>query len=138
MASVLAQPRNTHLARVLRNAHVPPLVVFDGETNQLVTAVLRPGNTHAGRGAVAVLRRVVGRRKEEGPGVEIEICADAGFALPAVYQYCEREGIDYTISLISNPRLETLAEPLLWRAKRESRAPGAHTKQQSCFSKDGG
>jgi hypothetical protein len=45
--------------------------------------------------------------------VEIEICADAGFPLPAVYQYGEREGIDYTIGLISNPRPETLAEPLL-------------------------
>ena len=114
------------------------MVAFDGETNQLVTAGLRPGNTHAGRGAVAVLRRVVERLKEEGPGVEIEICANAGFARPAIYQYCEREGIDYTISQISNPRLETLAELLLWRAERESRAPGAHTKQQSYFSKDGG
>ncbi len=33
-----------------------PLVVFDGETNQLLTAVLRPGNTHASRGTLSVLR----------------------------------------------------------------------------------
>ena len=61
-----------------------PLLVFDGETDPLVTAVLRPGNAHAGHGAVAVLRRVVKRLREEWPGVAIEIRADAGFALPAV------------------------------------------------------
>ncbi len=52
--------------------------------------------------------------------MKIEIRADAGFAVPAVYEYCEKEGIDYTIGLISNPRLEALAQPLLQRAERES------------------
>ncbi len=28
-----------------------PLLVFDGETGQIVTAVLRPGNAHAGAAA---------------------------------------------------------------------------------------
>ena len=36
-----------------------PLLVFDGDTDQLITAVLRPGNAHGSRGAVAVLRRLV-------------------------------------------------------------------------------
>jgi hypothetical protein len=95
-----------------------PLLVFDGETGQLITAVLRPGNTHAGRGAVAVLRRVVEKLREAwSSSVEIEIRADAGFAVPEIYDYCEKEGIDYTIGLISNPRLEALAEGLLKEAK---------------------
>ena len=97
-----------------------PLLVFDGETDQLITAVLRPGNTHASRGALAILSRIVGRLREAWPGVEIEIRADAGFAVPEIYEYCEKEGIDYTIGLISNPRLEGIAQDLLERAKRES------------------
>ena len=97
-----------------------PLLVFDGETDQLITAVLRPGNTHASRGALAILSRIVGRLREAWPGVEIEIRADAGFAVPEIYEYCEAEGIDYTIGLISNPRLEGIARDLLERAKRES------------------
>ncbi len=97
-----------------------PLLVFDGATDQLVTAVLRPGNSHAGRGAVAVLRRIVGRLKEEWPQARIEIRADAGFAVPSVYEWCEQEGVDYTIGLVPNPRLERIAEPLLERAERES------------------
>lgn len=101
-----------------------PLVVFDAETGQLVTVALRPGNTHASRGAVAILKRVVGVLRESWPGVEIEIRADAGFAVPAVYEYCEKEGIGYTVGLISNPRLQALAELLLERAKERHAAEG--------------
>lgn len=97
-----------------------PLLVFDGETNQLITAILRPGNAHAGHGAVAVLERVVSRLREAWPGVEVEIRADAGFALPSVYEWCETESVGYTIGLVPNSRLEAIAEPLLERAERES------------------
>ena len=81
---------------------------------------MRAGNTHAGRGALSVLKRIVGRLREAWPGVKIEIRADAGFAVPEIYDYCEQEGIGYTIGLISNPRLEALAQDLLSRAKRKS------------------
>src|SRR5215210_1821476 len=98
-----------------------PLLVFDGDTGQLITALLRAGNTHASRGALSVLKRVVRRLREAwGRGLEIEIRADAGFAIPEIYDYCEREGIGYTIGLISNPRLEAIAEDLLGKAKGES------------------
>lgn len=97
-----------------------PLLVFDGGSGQLITAVLRQGNSHAGRGAVAVLKRLVDRLREAWPAAEMEIRADAGFALPAIYEWCEREEIGYTIGLVPNPRLERLAEPLLERAERES------------------
>jgi hypothetical protein len=101
-----------------------PLLVFDGHTDQIVAAVLRAGNTHASRGALSVLKRVVGRLREEWPGVRVEIRADAGFAVPAVYEWCESEGVGYTIGLVSNPRLEALAEPLLERAERISEERG--------------
>jgi hypothetical protein len=98
-----------------------PLLVFDGDTGQLVTALLRCGNTHASRGALSILGRVVRRLREAwGEGLHIEIRADAGFAVPEIYDYCEKEGIGYTIGLISNPRLEEIAKDLLERAERES------------------
>ncbi len=97
-----------------------PLLVFDGDTDQIITVVLRPGNTHASRGALTVLKRIVGRLRQAWPDVEVEIRADAGFAVPALYEYCEREDIEYTIGLIPNERLEQMAEPLLERAVAES------------------
>lgn len=45
--------------------------------------------------------------------MEVEIRADAGFAVPAIYDYCEKEGITYTEGLITNPRLEEIARDLL-------------------------
>jgi hypothetical protein len=106
-----------------------PLLVFDGQTGQLLTAVLRAGNTHASRGAVAVLKRIVGRlRRAWGEELEIELRADAGFAVPALYEYCEKEGIDYAIGLITNPRLLALAEPLLEEAQERYRAEGLKVK----------
>jgi hypothetical protein len=94
-----------------------PLLVFDGHTGQLITALLRAGNTHASRATVSILKRVVGLLRAAWPGVRVELRADAGFAVPEIYDYCEQEGIDYTIALITNARLEELAAPLLEEAQ---------------------
>ena len=102
-----------------------PLLVFDGETDQLITAVLRRGNAHGSRGAVAVLKRLVRALRGRWPGVRIELRADSGFAVPALYDWCEREGIGYTIGLVPNPRLEALAAPLLAEAQRQQQETGA-------------
>lgn len=51
--------------------------------------------------------------------MEIEIRADAGFAVPAIYDYCEDEGITYTIALITNERLKEMAAGLLEEAMEE-------------------
>jgi hypothetical protein len=102
-----------------------PLLVFDGQTDQLVTAVLRPGNAHGSRGAVAVLRRLVRALRTRWPGVRLELRADSGFAVPALYDYCDQEGIAYTIGLIPNPRLEAAAAPLLAEAQRQRAETGA-------------
>jgi hypothetical protein len=94
-----------------------PLLVFDGESGHLITALLRAGNTHASNTCVALLKRLVGGLRERWPEVEIELRADAGFAVPALYDYCEEEGITYTIGLITNPRLREMAEELLDEAQ---------------------
>ncbi len=106
-----------------------PLLVFDGETGQLVTAVLRPGTAHAGHGAVAVLKRV-GRALRAGwPEVAIEVRADSGFARPEVYAFCEAERLTHAIGLVPNPRLERLAAPLLSEARaRQAAADGAKVR----------
>jgi len=102
-----------------------PLLVFDGEGGQLITAVLRPGNTHGSAGVLAVLKRVVRTLRARWPEVTIEIRLDSGGAVPAIYEWCEQEGIAYTIGLITNPRLAVLAAPLVAEAQRQRAATGA-------------
>jgi hypothetical protein len=94
-----------------------PLLVFDGDTDHLIAAVLRPGNAHGSRGVVAILKRLVAALRARWPGVEVELRADSGFAVPALYDYCEAERIAYTIGLAPNARLEALAAPLLAEAR---------------------
>jgi hypothetical protein len=101
-----------------------PLLIFDGETDQLITAVLRPGNVHASHGIVAILRRVVAAIRARWPQVAIRLRADSGFAIPALYAYCEREHITYTIGLVPNVRLERIAAPLLETALAEAERTG--------------
>jgi hypothetical protein len=102
-----------------------PLLLFDGETHQLITAVLRPGNTHGSAGVKAVLKRVVRAVRERWPGVRIELRMDSGGAVPTIYDWCEAEGIAYTIGLITNPRLTALAAPLVAEAQRQRAERGA-------------
>lgn len=99
-----------------------PLLVFDGDTGQLITAVLRPGNVHASRFVVLVLRRLLRRVRAAWPDVALEIRADSGFAVPRLYAWCEVNAVTYTIGLIPNPSLESLAAPLLEEAHRQSEA----------------
>jgi hypothetical protein len=94
-----------------------PLLVFDGTIGQLITAVLCPGNTHGSAGVVAVLKRVVRAIRARWPAVTIELRMDSGGAVPAIYEWCEQEGIPYTIGLITNPRLTALAAPLTTAAQ---------------------
>jgi len=101
-----------------------PLLVFDGETDQLVVALLRPGNAHASRGVLSVLRVLIRAMRACWPGVTIEIRADGGCAVPALYDFCDREDLGYTIGLIPNPRLQKIAAPLLAQAKEWRAATG--------------
>jgi hypothetical protein len=101
-----------------------PLLIYDGDTNQLITAVLRPGTAHASRGVVSVLRRLVAAVRARWPHVSIALRADSGFAIPALYAYCEREQITYTIGLAPNARLRALAAPLVAQAAQQHQQTG--------------
>jgi hypothetical protein len=112
-----------------RQAMSHPLLIFDGTTGQFITAILRPGNAHAGAGALAILTRVVARLRARWPDVTIEVRADAGFAKPEIYAYCEQQGITDTIGLVTNARLERLAAPLLTEAlAQQAAAAGAKVR----------
>jgi hypothetical protein len=104
--------------------HYHPLLVFDGDTGQLITAVLRPGTVHASHGVVAILKRIVRTLRQHWPEVAIELRADSGFAIPALYDWCETEGVGYTIGLGRNNRLEVAIAALQTAAETQSQQQG--------------
>src|SRR5207248_8382528 len=79
-----------------------PLLVFDADTGQVSTALLRPGNVHGSRFVLLVLRRLLRRLRAAWPAVAVEVRADSGFAIPRLYAWCEAEQVTYTIGLIPN------------------------------------
>jgi hypothetical protein len=105
-----------------------PLLIFDGETDHLIAAVLRPGNAHGSQGAVAVLKRLVPALRARWPGVQLEVRADSGFAVPALYTFCEQQAVTYTIGLGPNPRLTALAAPLLATAQQQAETAGSKVR----------
>ena len=93
-----------------------PLIVTaraDGGPDELLATVLRPGRTHAGAGALSILRRIVARLREAWPEVRILLRGDSGFARPEIYDWCELNGVHYLIGLAINNRLRELAKTYL-------------------------
>jgi Transposase DDE domain group 1 len=72
-----------------------------------------------------MLRVLVPRLRARWPGVRIELRADSGCAGPALYDFCERVGVTYTLGLSPNKRLEAVAAPLLTQAQEQQAATGA-------------
>jgi hypothetical protein len=99
-----------------------PLLVFDADTGQVITAILRPGNVHGSAFVVLVLRRLLRRLRRAWPDVAVELRADSGFATPRLYAWCESQSVTYTIGLIPNAVLEAAAAPLLAAAQAQSQA----------------
>jgi len=98
---------------------------FDREREQhLFAALLRPGNASARSGAIALLRRVLPRLRMAFPQARLRVRLDGGFAAPDVFDFLEREGVEYVVAMGSNAVLARLAEPLLQRAREASSASG--------------
>jgi hypothetical protein len=111
-----------------------PLLVFDGRTGFPLAAVLRPGNTHASRGALAVLKRLIKKLKKVYPEALMLFRADAGFAVPALYRYLERQNIRYAIGFITNNRVAAQAAPLLEKARIAYQTTGEKQRLFNSFS----
>lgn len=96
-----------------------PLVIHDGQTGELIAAVLRPGNVHASRRIVAILRRIVKKLKQAFGDIKITVRADAGFAIPGLYEFCETEELNYIFGFITNDRVLAYGQDLIDSAREE-------------------
>ena len=110
-----------------------PLFVFD-DSGFPLAAVLRPGNAGPAAGAVEALKRIVRELRLAWPNVRIELLADAGFAEPELYDFCEDNNIYYAIGLRPNEVLQKLAVSVIEQCKTKlsesgiepyARIPGA-------------
>lgn len=98
-----------------------PLLVFDAQRSQLVSAILRTGNSHAAQGAFLVVERILRAIKARFPHADILVRADCGFAIPLLHETLdalntELGGIDYLLGQPTNATLTEKAKPFLEQA----------------------
>ena len=99
-------------------------MVYDGDTGDLITAILRPGNRHASRGAKGLLRRLILKIRKRCPQAAIVVRGDSGFCVPEVLRGLERldlelGDVDYLFGIAKNPRLLRLLEPAMTQAQEQ-------------------
>ena len=116
-----------------------PLMIFDGESGQLVSALLRPGKVHASRGAAGLLRRVIRQIKQRFPQVQIAVRGDSGFCTPHLLETLEQLNrelgdVEYLFGLAKNPALLKKAAPAMSQAEERFRRREEKSECFSCFS----
>lgn len=87
-----------------------PLVAFDGVTGDFLKAKLRPGNVYTSNGVVEFIQPLIEHYNETFPETSLFLRGDSGFAVPALYELCEKESVYYIIRLKSNAQLQSLAK----------------------------
>lgn len=90
-----------------------PLLAFDGESGFPLAAWLRHGTAHASLGAVDVLETIVRKLRQAVPQLTILVRGDSGFAVPEMYEYCERQGLLYAFGFGANDVLKQRTEAAL-------------------------
>lgn len=110
-----------------RNHGFLPLLAFvefdQGREQYLVAALLRPGD--AGNDDVmSFLAKVLASVRQRFPKAELTLRADAGFALPEVFEYLDDQRVSYAIGMASNSVLKKYAEPGMEIARALSEASG--------------
>ena len=98
-------------------------LTFNDEPEQyLFTAVLRPGNAPASRGAVGILRRILNRIRRRFRRAKIRIRLDGGFAHPDLLDFLETQPeVEYVVAMASNAVLKRKAKRAMRAARRLSR-----------------
>src|SRR5262245_4170823 len=91
-----------------------PLLVFDGQSRFPLAAWLRPGTAAGACGAVDALRDIVTALRRAWPGVLVLVRGDSSLAGPALYEFCEAEGLLYAFGYGSNAVLQRRTERALW------------------------
>lgn len=90
-----------------------PLLAFDGSSRFPLGAWLRPGTAAGSAGTVEALRQLVAGLRRVWPDVLIVVRGDNNVAGPALYEYCEAEGLLYAFGYASNAVLERRTEQAL-------------------------
>lgn len=100
-------------------------IAFNDEVEQyLLCAVLRPGNSAAHVGLIAILERVLAKLRTAFPKARLRVRLDGGFGAPAVLDFLDAAGVEYVVGLAATKPLKQRARRALGSARRQFREQG--------------
>jgi hypothetical protein len=111
-----------------------PLFIFEGTSQALVMACLRPGKRPTGAENAMILARLLASLQQQWPETRILIRGDSHFATPEVMAAVTRVPLtDFVFGLAANAILLRQAEPALQEARRlhRQRTATAHAHGES-------
>jgi hypothetical protein len=95
-----------------------PLFIFEGTSQALVTACLRPGTRPPGRENAMILVRLLAALRRHWPRTHLLVRGDSHFATPEVFEVlAHRRGIDFVFGLAGNAVLRRQAAPVMQEAR---------------------
>ncbi len=95
-----------------------PLFIF-ADNGFPLCALLRPGNPSPIDDALRMLKRIIELLRKKWPGVSIKLYADAAFADPEIFEFCENKNVIYYIASAGHSGLTYHARPLVEQCKKE-------------------
>lgn len=110
-----------------------PLFIFS-DCGFPLCALLRQGNAAPAEGALRMLRQIVRDLKLSWRQTRIELVADAGFAVPELYEFCEANGITYFIGGNGHSGYQYHSEPLVRECKRVFEELGGRVHQLKTYA----
>ena len=101
-----------------------PLLLWERNTRALLGTRLRRGNCVSYNRVVPFLRPVLQRLRAAFPKIRIRLRADAGFAVPGLYELLEEHNVEYAIRFPSHDFLRKRLAPLEKRIRQRHERTG--------------
>ena len=110
-----------------------PRVITCAENDMAVMPCLLYGSAPAALGAADDVAYFVGRLREAWPDIDLDLRADSGFAVPEMFDTCERLRLWYSIGYGMNAVLKRNSEDLLDNARVAYEDTGIPQRQFTSF-----
>jgi hypothetical protein len=111
-----------------------PLHIYEGLSGSLIATILKPGRRSKQSDVASLLKKLIGRLREEWANTMIIVRGDGHFASADFMEWCDDQyNTGYITGLSGNSRLHKLADVTIKSAKREFKQYGKPVKRYHSF-----
>ena len=111
-----------------------PLHIYEGLSGNLITTILKPGRRNKQSDVASLLKKLIGRLREEWANTMIIVRGDGHFASADFMQWCDGEyKTSFITGLSGNSKLHKLADVTIKSAEREFKQYSKPVKRYHSF-----